>query len=206
MTAPGVDALAASLGVEPRALAALIAVEAPHGALAAPDGRPWLRVEAHLVLRRVPAGTRRGLRIRDVAGYWYGGRGPEPARPWEGHECEMDGAWSDYHRAERADGRPCEWDALDIAAGLLGSLGAAVECASWGPGQVLGRYWSALGYASAEALAEGDGLDLLGRALRTTHTAARAGLRSRDWAAVAAAWNGPGKAADYAAKLAKAYG
>ena len=201
------DDLAVQLGVEPRALRALIAVEAPRGALAAPDGRPWLRVEAHHVLRRLSAPTTRGLRVRDPhGGHWYGGRTPEPPRPWEGHEVEVDGAWGDYHRAERADGRPCEWDALDVAAGLLGSLGAAVECASWGPGQVLGRYWRELGYTSAEALAEADGLDLLGRALRTTHGAALAGLRVRDWSAVARAWNGAGKAADYAAKLAKAYG
>jgi len=203
------------LGCEPAALRAVMLVEcgtAEPSRWVAPDGRAIVRLEAHHVLRRLGAPQDPTLlRIRDRAGHWYGGRGPAPPRTWEGHEVWHDGRWADYPRQDRsAEGLPCEWDALDVAATLIGAEGAAA-CASWGPGQVLGSHAVALGLRDAlevQAMAgtpEG-GIELVARFLSRVSPAAARALVARDWYEFAAAYNGPGKAADYAGKLAKAYG
>lgn len=205
---------AGRLGVEPAALRAVMRVEcgtADPAKWVAPDGRAIVRLEAHHVLRRLGAPQDPTLlRIRDRAGHWYGGRGPSPARPWEGHEVWHDGRWADYHRQDRSpDGLPCEWDALDVAATLIGAEPAAA-CASWGPGQVLGSHAGSLGLRDAlevQALAgtaEG-GIELVARYLDRVAPPALTALRARDWFEFAAIYNGPGKAADYAGRLAKAY-
>lgn len=206
-----VDA-AARLQVPVRSLRAVLRVECGSDDPArwvAGDGRAIIRLEAHHVLRRVVGQqVPQVLRVRDPhGGHWYG-PGVAPPRPWEGHEVLIDGAWSDYHRQERQDGRPCEWDALD-AAGLIVGPDAAIECASWGPGQVLGSHWRTLGYdaprgVAAAAATPAGGLELVARYLELVAPAALVALRAGDFVKFAAVYNGPGKAAEYGALLAAA--
>lgn len=204
--------LAKRLGTEEPALRAVLRVECGTDDPArwvAPDGRPIIRVEAQHVLRRLPGvQSPQLLRISDRAGYWYGGRGPAPARPWEGHEVHFDGAWANYHRQDRAGGLPCEWDALDAATTLVGA-GVAAECASWGPGQIMGFNAEAMGISVARlrelaATPEG-GLEAFALFLERVQPQALASLREHDWYGFALRYNGAGKVQDYGDKLARAY-
>jgi hypothetical protein len=196
------------LGVAERALRAVLLVECgtdDPDRFVAPDGSAILRVEAHHVLRR-PELAKIDPILR--VGSWYGPPAREPPRPWEGHEVLFDGRWSDYHRQDRVNGLPCEWDALDAATTLVGAE-AAAACASWGPGQVLGAHATALGYASAQTLASAagtpeGGLEVVCAFLRSRPTLVAA-LQRLDWFAFAREYNGPGKAADYADKLRAAW-
>ncbi len=206
-----IAACASRLGVTEAALRAVLAVECGSTDPAmwlGLEGRAIVRVEAHHVLRRLPAGDH-GLRV----GSWRGGPG-EPARPWEGHEVRIDGGWAAYHgRQERTSaGLPGEYDALDVAAGILpDGWEGACACSSWGPGQVLGSNAAALGVGTAirvRELAETPegGLELVARFLERVKPWALESLRRLDWLGVATAYNGPGKAAEYAGLLAREHG
>lgn len=200
---------AARLGVSEQALRAVLRVECssddPDRWLG-PLGKPIVRVEAHHVLRRSGA-TTWGLRVWGRPGArssaWQGGPG-EPPDPWVGHEVEVDGAWWSYHgRQQRCDdGTPGEYDALDVAAQIIG-MEAAAQCSSWGPGQVLGAHAERLGLPSALAVRDlastpEGGLDLVCRYLERISPAALVALRRGDWLAFATAYNGPGQAKKYA--------
>lgn len=210
MSSDLVAAAARRLQVAERSLRAVLRVECGSDDPArwvAADGRAIIRLEAHHVLRRL-RGLPQTPPVLRVQG-WYGARGGEPDRPWEGHELCHDGAWQGYHRQDRRDGAPCEWDALDAATTILHDAGAAIECASWGPGQVLGSYWQLLGYSSAQGLAAAaatpsGGLELVVGYLEWVSPAALTALRRGDLVGFARHYNGPGQAEHYGALLAAA--
>lgn len=105
------------------------------------------------------------------------------------------------------------WDKL-VAAIATGSVDAAFMACSWGAFQVMGQYWSDLGYPSPYALAwtcvqsEGDQLELMVRYIE--HFGLADELRAlssnpASCAPFAAAYNGPGyRQNNYDAKLAQA--
>lgn len=236
MTADLVRLAAARLGCDVLAFRALLRVECGSDDPArfiGPTGRAIVRVEAHHVLRRCPAATTWGLRVRQGDVVWQGG--PEPSllvvedngqpdaqpssapslvrlgwKPWEGHEVEVDGAWWAYHghQERNASGWPGEYDALDVATSILGPEGAAA-CSSWGPGQVLGSESRMLGLTTATEVrdlastAEG-GLSLVERWFYA-RPEAHGALKRKDWRTVARLYNGSGQVETYAAWLAREY-
>lgn len=177
--------IAASIGVSPRALAAVVAVESAGAGLV--GGRPVIRVEAHLLYDRTTGPAREQVNARfHVAG---------PKR-WEGHT--LDGAAYHGHQDR-------EWVAYQVAKGI--SSDAAVRATSWGLGQVLGA-WRELGFDSAEAFEAHQGtetgqVDTMARYIRAAGLVAP--LSALDWATVARRYNGPGNVERYAARLAAAY-
>jgi len=188
--------LAAELGCTDRALRAVIRVEAAGEGLC--DGRPVIRLEVHHLWRGVPS----ELRSAVDASYQVGG-----PRPWEGHRYRQgSGSWVDLHQPGRA-GQALEWEALGAARAIHDE--AAIGATSWGAGQLLGRHWRALGYASPQALVsaqydEREQLRAMARYLRDVAGAGPA-LAVLDWPELARRYNGPGQVAWYAARLEAAY-
>lgn len=190
--------LAAELGCEPRALCAVIRVEAgPEGLV---GGRPLIRLEVHRLWLGVPRERRLQVDARFVV------RGP---RPWEGHEFLRQGSpgvpgqWVPLHQHGH---QGLEWEALWVARAI--DEAAAIEATSWGAGQVLGSHWRALGYPSASALAEAsfdEGEQLRQMAALIRWQQLGHALASRDWPAFAARYNGPGQVEWYAGRLSAAY-
>lgn len=211
-----VPTTAARLQVPERALRAVLRVECGSDDPArwlGPGGRAIVRVEAHLVLRRLAAPTTYGLRVVGPSGPWRGGPG-EPPGAWSlPHEVEVDGSWWAYHgrQERRDDGTPGEYDALDVAALVLpDGMEGACACSSWGPGQVMGHQHAALGLPLATAVRDlagtpEGGMELVVRFLERVKPWALAALRSLDWRGFAGAYNGTGQVDHYAALLAAAH-
>lgn len=215
------DELAHALSIEPSLLRAVLRAECGTDRVP-PDGtRPTIRVEAHLVLRRVAAGLGRrvpgpsvGMRIRVLATgeAWGGERGREPAhayadlprRPEDAvrHEIEMDGGggapiWIAYHGRQED-----EYDALDVADAVVGPE-AATACTSWGMAQIVGVPALGLGWEEIRATAAvNGGLGLLVPYLRNVKPAALVALQRGDLLGFASAYNGPGRAKGYADEIA----
>lgn len=186
---PEIQSVAVQLGVEPQALAAVIAVEAGDPSRGLVDGHPLIRVEAHLVWRGATEAQRAAVDARFRVG------GPQP---WEGHV--LDGQpYHGHQDRERA--------AYAVAVQLIGEDGAT-RATSWGCGQVLGT-WRELGYHSPAEFVSSQSsiagqLATMGRYILARPVLLSA-LRARDWGTVARAYNGAGKVADYSARLARAY-
>lgn len=206
--------LARDLGVAEAVLRGVLVVECGTDRVPPPGTRPTIRVEAHHVLRHVEAGRGRripgpdvGLRVRDLATgrCWGGERGREPRDAWSDprvvrHEVELDGAWFGYHGQQAL-----EWDALDVADAVIGPE-LATACTSWGMAQVLGVPSLGLAWDQLRPAAYvNGGLELLRRYLEHVKPAALEALRRRDALAFATAYNGPGQAAAYAARLEAAW-
>lgn len=193
MISPAIVTAAASVDVEPRALAAVVAVESSGSGLH--DGRAVIRLEVHHLWRHAPA----GLRPQVDARYHVGG-----PQPWEGHAWrpEPGAAWEPLHVGQ---GR--EWRAYTLARSI--DVHAAIRATSWGLGQILGDHWRRCGYASPEAMeaaqATEEGQLLTMARFIAGDAAMLAALRGRDWRAFARAYNGPGNVSDYAPRLAAAY-
>lgn len=187
---PDIQAVAVQLGVEARALAAVVAVEAGDPARGLVDGgHPLIRVEAHLVWRYATEAQRPAVDARFRVG------GP---KPWEGHL--LDGQpYHGHQDRERA--------AYAVAVQLIGDDGAA-RATSWGCGQVLGD-WHGLGFPSVAAFeaaqtSEAGQIDTMARYIQARPVLLSA-LRAKDWGTVARSYNGAGKVADYSTRLARAY-
>jgi hypothetical protein len=192
-----IDSLATGLGVESRALRALLRVEAAGEGLSA--GRAVIRIEVHHLWRAVPPAVRPRVDAR------YQVRGP---RPWEGHYYLRDAElWRRLHQPG-AEGQLLEWEALTFARSI--DERAAVESTSWGCGQILGRWWRECGYASPSMFAAAQSQEPAQLACVAAYLRHVSGLlpalARRDWRAVAAAYNGSGQVDWYAAELAEAYG
>lgn len=193
-----IDDLARRMEVEPQVLRAILRVEA--GAEGLSEGRPIIRLEVHHLWRRVPPA------LRPQVDQHFRATGP---RPWEGHVWRRDPNSTSWMRMHRPglEGQRAEWEALTLARSI--DENAAIEATSWGGGQILGRYWSELGFSSAthfaEAMAsEAEQLKAMATFLVQVAQVVEA-MRAKDWEAIALRYNGPGQVEWYAQQLAEAY-
>lgn len=146
---------------------------------------------------------------------------PEPLIRFEGHYFDRRLSGQALENARRQGlaspragavrnpaSQSARWTLLAAARAI--NARAADESTSWGIGQVMGAHWAWLGFATVDALvtearegAEGQ-LRLMGRYI--VRAGLRGALASRDWAAFARSYNGPGFAANaYDVKLARAF-
>lgn len=182
ITQSDIDLAAQEMGIEPRALSAVIAVEVSqpvNGFL--PSGRCKILFEAQ----------------------WFGYYTDDQYN--DSHPDISAIAWN----KSLYKGGEAEWDRLERAAKL--DQDAAYMSASWGIGQIMGFHWAALGYKSvldfAKKMGESEGEQLLAMArfIKSDPAMVRA-LKNKAWADFAYKYNGEGyKANAYDTKLAKAY-
>jgi len=177
--------VARSFDLDPAALAAVAHVESNLVTHAVIDGRhePLIRFEGHYFDRRLSGEALEKARRQGLA---------SPRAGAVRNPASQAARWKLLATARAVDAR------------------AADESTSWGIGQVMGAHWAGLGFASVDALvAEArDGVEgqvrLMARYI--DKAALRAVLASRDWVALARAYNGPGFASNaYDAKLARAF-
>jgi hypothetical protein len=187
--------VADSIGVSERSLRAVMAVESSGRGLGT-DGKPVIRLELHLLKRRIPkpfeAGIHCSFRID----------GP---KPWEGHSALFPGGWLRIHEG----GQSREWDAYQLAVTVGAGTEAPAASSSWGAAQILGSHHARLGYATATAMAiafksEPEQIRAFGRFLVTGADLVWA-ARDQNWEVFAKEYNGSGQVAYYAGALAKAY-
>ena len=180
-----IETVAASLGVEAAALAAVADIESGLKAHAPVDGRaePLIRFEGHYFDRRLAGPAREEARRQGLAA-------PEAGK------------------VKNPASQAARWKLLARAAAI--DRKAAWESTSWGLGQVMGAHWAWLGYASVDALVSearsgaGGQLRLMARYIDKAGLAPA--LNARDWATFARGYNGPGfRKNDYDGKLARAY-
>lgn len=172
-------------GLDPKALAAVVAVESNGVVFATVNGRqePLILPEPHIFDRRL-AGEKRGkARAQGLAHPTWGA--------------------IKYDRTQAA-----RWDRLNRMRAIDND--AALESASWGVGQVMGFHWKFLGFASVEQFVasarsglEGQ-IDVMARFIVKNGLADE--LNRRDWSGFARGYNGPGyKKNRYHIKMADAY-
>lgn len=186
ITQADIDRVAKMLGCESRALQAVMTVEAPGGGFL-PDGRPKILLEAHY--------------FGDFTGYQYNQSHPNISSKGWNRELYIGGAgeWDRFAEAARIDRR------------------YAICSCSWGLGQVMGshvienpefmEYYNsdAERFYKAMCDSEGEQLIAMGLFIKSTPQALE-GIRSKNWAMFAKAYNGAGYAANqYDIKLAEAY-
>lgn len=153
-----------------------------------PDGHPVILFERHVMYRRTKA--KYGFTRADALVKQF----PDLINPKAGG----------YGKTSEQPGR------LDRAAKLI-DRECAIESASWGLFQIMGFHWKALGYPSLQAFvnamyrSEADQLEAFVRFIKINPSIHRA-LKARDWAKVAAGYNGPSfKINAYDTKLAAAF-
>jgi hypothetical protein len=173
---PGLTSAAQSLGVEEAEIWTVLQVETS-GCGFLPDRRPPILFERHIFHRLTQGRFDDG----DISDATSGGYGPSGA--------------PQYDRLARA----MEKDRM-----------AALKSASWGIGQVMGENYTAAGFAGVEAMVAAlcDSEDAQVAAVAAFLKSRRidAVLRSHDWRAFAAAYNGPSFAKNqYDTKLGTAY-
>jgi LysM repeat protein len=171
---------ATALGVDVPAIKAVAEVEAARSGFLA-DGRPKILFEAH--------------QFSDRTGGRYDRSHPSISSPRWNRDLYVGGAGEHTRLAQAA--------ALDRT--------AALESASWGRFQIMGFNHRAAGYGNVEAfvaaMGQGEGrqLDAFVSFIRA-HPGMHAALQRHDWAGFAAAYNGPGYAANqYDTRMAEAY-
>lgn len=180
LTAADWQRAARTLGVDVAAIQAVAEVEAPRTGFLA-DGRPRILFEAHQFSSRT--------------GGQYDRSHPDVSSPRWNRDLYQGGA--------------AEYTRLSEAMALNGD--AALQSASWGRFQIMGFNHEAAGYANVRDFvagmqhSEGRQLDAFVSFIQahpTMHTA----LRNHDWASFAAAYNGPGYAANqYDTRMAEAH-
>jgi len=202
------------LGVDVPALTAVVLVES--GGIPVIPNQPLIRLEVHLLWSAVPVGLRAAVDARfAVAGMPLPSTPTRtPTRPlgtmqtqaWEGHQCLLDGLWWPMHQPG-SSGQTLERRCFDVAAAI--DPAAAICSTSWGLAQILGKHWTDLGFADVGAFVaaqqtEAGQVDTFARFVAESQAMLDA-LRTHDWQTFARLYNGPGKATDYARKLAMAY-
>lgn len=180
-----IETAAASLGIEPTALLAVVEVESGGRAFAMVGGRkePLIRFEGHYFDRRLAGGALAQARKAGLADSKAGAVGNPPNQA---------ARWAMLARAAAIDHK------------------AAHESVSWGVGQVMGAHWAWLGYASIDDLVAEARASVAGQVALMARYIDKAGLRealrARDWAAFARGYNGPDYARHgYHTKIAAAY-
>jgi hypothetical protein len=173
------------MGVETEALAAVAMVESGGTVMTSVNGRqePVIRFEGHYFDRRLKGEQRLSAQRTGLASP-VAGKIKNPAS------------------------QTARWALVERAAAI--NRQAAYESTSFGVGQVMGAHWKWIGYASVEALVEDARSGLAGQIRLIERFIGRAGLshalRSKDWAAFARGYNGPGYRRNaYDRKLAEAY-
>lgn len=86
---------------------------------------------------------------------------------------------------------------------------AALQSCSWGPFQIMGFHWKALGYPDAAAMVDDmqteDGQIAAFVRFIEANPALKSALQNHDWYAFARGYNGEGQVDTYAAKMAAAF-
>ena len=183
LTQNDIDTAAVTLDCESAAINAVIEVESPRGGFLS-DGRVVILFERHVFWQQLVAA---GIDPTTVA---------LPASILSQQRGGYVGNAAEYARLAQAVAIHPE---------------AATAACSWGRFQIMGYHATALGYASAVAMAtafgkgEGEHLVAFVRFVQLDADLLKA-LRARRWAAFAKLYNGPAYAANlYDAKLASAY-
>lgn len=187
--------LALALGVELRALEAVLKVEARGEGIE--NGRPIIRLEVHHLWELVPREKRAAVDAR------FHVDGP---RPQDGHKwlnASPGGIWVPLHQPH---GQAMEWCAFACACEI--DQRAAVEATSFGCGQVLGAEWQAQGYPDPQAFVRAqydEAAQLRTMVLYIEQHGLKDELARKDWLGFARVYNGRNQAAWYAGRLAEAY-
>lgn len=184
-TRNAIAAAAAEFGIEPAALLAVAEIESGGKAYVRIGARrePVIRFEGHYFDRRL-VGEKRSFARRAGLSSPAAGAIANPS------------------------GQAARWRLLDRAIAI--DRKAALESVSWGLGQVMGAHWAWLGFGSVEQLVAEVRSDVAGQARLMARYITKAGLSgalaTRDWAAFARGYNGPGYRKNrYNRKLATAY-
>lgn len=153
-----------------------------------PDGHPVILFERHIMYRRTKSKygfTRAEALVKQF---------PDLINPKPGGYGKTSEQPSRLDRAAKLIDREC-----------------AIESASWGLFQIMGFQWEALGYPALQAFvnamyrSEADQLEAFVRFIKINPHIHRA-LKAKDWAKVAAGYNGPSfKINAYDTKLAAAF-
>ena len=181
-----ITAAALDLGVEEAVIRAVIDVETGGKGGFINDDHPRILFEALVFWKRLKA------------------HGLDPSQYQEGNEDVLCDHWD----RTLYKGGLAEYARLEKAS--LIHLVSALESASWGLFQVLGRNWKSLGYASVQDFVnqqyknEREQLFAFLRYVKANQLTNS--LRNKDWAEFAEGYNGPGYAENhYDTKLQKAY-
>jgi peptidoglycan hydrolase-like protein with peptidoglycan-binding domain len=177
LTFEGIECAAALIDVSPATLWSVVTVET-RGVGFMPDRRPYVLFERHIFSRRTNGR--------------FDATNPDISGPPGGY-----GAYGAQ-----------QYDRLAVA--IACDRQSALESASWGLGQIMGFNARAAGYVSAEEmverLLESEDEHLAGTARFISASNLHRTLQSRDWAAFARGYNGPGYASNrYDQKLVEAY-
>ena len=190
-----IERLAAIAEIEAAAALAVWAVES-----AAADfqrSRPILRFENHIFHAR----WGKEHEARFDAHFQFGGRGDVSGNRWEQHRFRSapDGEWRRFHGDQNL-----EYEVFYLAAGLA-SREAACLSASFGGPQIMGFNHAVIGYAGAaqmfEAFSASERWHVCGFFDFCQAKDLLAAIREERWRDFATAYNGPGNAAVYEAKL-----
>lgn len=183
MTLDDVRTMASRYGVEVPVVQAVLDVESSGSGYDA-DGRPKILPEPHILYQQL-LGDPNKLAVAVRAGLAYPRQGAQPYPV---------GSEANYQRLKR---------------GCLIDPGAAMRSASWGCAQVMGFNYAVCGYPDVFAMVEACLHDEVAQLDLLFRYAKKNGLiyflQTRNWAAFARGYNGPGAVAAYAAKLALAY-
>lgn len=200
--------VAAQLGVDVAALAAVVDVECAGSGLGA-DGRPVIRLEVHRFWTLVNAVNHGALAQVDARFRVIPHHDPKTMKvqPWLGHQwLDSKGVWHDLHT-----GQKLEWEAYMCAESI--DVRCAINATSWGMGQLIGDIshpaWLTVGYADPFAFRDAqykheNQVADLGKYIVANPKLIQA-LKTLDWYTFARIYNGSGKPLDYSIKLAAAY-
>lgn len=178
----GIARAAKVIGVEEAALRAVMAVEAAGSGFDA-KRRPKMLFEGHAFFRELGQGPTRDKAVALGLAYpkWDPKKHPYPK-----------------------DSYPRLIDAIRL------DETCALRSASWGLPQIMGSNHKAAGFVAVQDMVrmfcqgEDEQLEAMARFITANRGMALA-LRAKDWPTFARLYNGPGKVADYATKLAQAY-
>jgi len=179
LSAADLDAAAAAIGCERAVVDAVCDVESAGSGFLA-DGRPKILFEAHVFHQ-----------LTD--GQWDRSHPNISSPEWDRGLYGAAGAH--------------QYDRLAEAIGL--DRDSALQSASWGRFQIMGRNYRMVGFADVEAMVdamcarEAAHLDAFRAFCRQAGLISA--LKDRDWASFARGYNGPGQVEHYAAALAAAY-
>lgn len=182
---PDIKKAAASIGVEPCALQAVISVESS-GTGCLPDGRPKILFEGHVFWKELQE------------------RGIDTAPLYSKHPNIVFPRWD----KSKYKGGAAEWERLNLAVSI--NEEAALCSASWGLFQIMGLNHRAAGFNTVQAFVEAQ-KENEAKQLESFCTFMRSEglvlfLVGRDWAGFARRYNGSGYAAnEYDTKLQRAY-